>query len=164
MIGAVIFDLDGTLIHLPVDYERFFRELRKVMKTPNVRPLTKVIARSNAETRKKALEVWKKAEFAALPKMRVNNEGMNLYRRFSEKTKVLVTLQSRALALSALERLELSFRVVITREDSLDRVMQLELAVHELGLRSEDVLFIGDTENDSISAEKVGCKFIKVRT
>lgn len=163
MIEAVIFDLDGTLIHLPIAYEELFREFRKIMKTQNVHPLTEVIAKASIETKERVFEVWKDAEFTALPKMRIDKEGIAFYRKFSEKPKALVTLQSRALALSVIERLGFSFKAIVTREDSLDRVTQLKLAVQALELRFENILFIGNTENDLISAEKVGCKFIKVR-
>jgi len=43
LIEAIIFDLDGTSIHLPTEYEKLFQELSEIMKTVNVRPLTKTV-------------------------------------------------------------------------------------------------------------------------
>jgi phosphoglycolate phosphatase-like HAD superfamily hydrolase len=53
--------------------------------------------------------------------------------------------------------------VVITREDSLDRIAQITLAVEKLGLKPEDVVVIGDRESDRTAAEENGCKFRMVK-
>jgi beta-phosphoglucomutase-like phosphatase (HAD superfamily) len=57
LIESVIFDLDGTLINLPINYEKLFEEFSKTMKTANVRPLTKIIPKLDEKTKKKLFEV-----------------------------------------------------------------------------------------------------------
>jgi len=163
LIEAVIFDLDGTLIHLPVDYERLFQEFGKIMKTNDVRPLTDKVSRLDYRTRKKIFEAWDKLELSALKHMTVNEEGMSLYEEFSRIPKALVTLQGRALVQNVLTRLCLSFDFAITREDNLDRVMQLQIATQRLEIQSQNVLLVGNTEEDNLAARKVGCQFLRVK-
>jgi HAD superfamily hydrolase (TIGR01549 family) len=163
LIEAVIFDLDGTLIQLSIDYEKLFQEFRKIMKVSNLHPLVETVSKLDDKARKEVFKVWDKAELAALAKMTVNDEGIKIYKMFQQKPKALVTVQGKALVKAALERLELSFNVIFTREDSLNRVEQLKNAAQKLETQIQNVLFVGNTENDFLAAKKVGCKFLRVR-
>jgi len=162
LIEAVIFDLDGTLIHLPIDYERLFQEFSKIMKTDEVHPLTKTISRLDEKTREKLFEVWDNAELAALTEMTVNDEGMSLYKKFHEKPRALVTMQGEAFVRNVLERLGLSFNFVVTREHCLNRAEQLKIAAEKLKTSFENILFIGNTNDDFLAARNVGCQFLRV--
>lgn len=163
MIEAVIFDLDGTLIHLPIDYNKLFREFGKIMKTDNVRPLTRTISRLDERARKQLFKAWDRAEVEALAGMKSNDEGIALYKKFSEKPRVLVTMQGKALVQTVLERLGLSFNLVITRENSLDRAEQLKTAAEKLRTPLPNILFIGNTDEDRLTAKMVSCQFLRVR-
>lgn len=162
MIEGVIFDLDGTLIHLPINYKTLLKEFRRIMKTSKVKPLVQTIATLDQETRRKVDKVWTRAELEALPDLKIHNKGMKLYQKFSGKPLALVTMQSRRVVEEILRALKLSFDVVITREESLDRTKQIEVAVAKLGLKPKDVLMIGDRESDKTSSEKIGCQFLMV--
>ncbi|MGC9346371.1 MAG: HAD family hydrolase [Candidatus Bathyarchaeales archaeon] len=162
MIEAVIFDLDGTLIHLPIDYERLFQEFSKIMKTGEVHPLANTISRLDEKTRKKIFEVWDNAELAVLKDITVNDEGMSLYKKFYEKPRALVTMQGKALVQNVLERLDLSFNFVVTREHCLNRAEQLKIAAEKLGKPFQSILFIGNTDDDFLASKKVRCQFLRV--
>jgi HAD superfamily hydrolase (TIGR01549 family) len=162
LIEAVIFDLDGTLIHLPINYESLFQEFGRIMKTRDVRPLTKTIPRLDERTRKRIFKVWDRAELETLAHITVSHEGMALYREFVDKPKALVTMQGKALVQKVTERLGLSFDHVITREYSLDRVRQLKTAVKELRASPLHTLLVGDTDEDFSAAQKTGCQFLRV--
>jgi len=163
LIEAVIFDLDGTLIHLPIDYEKLFQEIGKITKMSNVRPLTKVVTQLNEETKKKVFDAWNKIEMEALTHMRVNQEGIAYYKKFLEKRKALVTMQGKPLVQIVLKRLGSSFNLVITREDSLSRVEQLKIAAEKLAVQTQNILFIGNTNEDMLAAKTVGCQFMRVK-
>ncbi|MEM2971959.1 MAG: HAD-IA family hydrolase [Candidatus Bathyarchaeia archaeon] len=163
MIEAVIFDLDGTLIHLPIDYEKLFKKLSEITQLPNVRPLTKVIAQLDEETKKKAFEVWSETELEASANMKVNNEGIAHYRKFSDKKKSLITMQGKPLVQIVLKRLGLSFNHIVTREDSLNRTEQLRIAAEKLRTPMQNILFVGNTDEDMLVAEIVGCQFLRVK-
>lgn len=162
MIEAVVFDLDGTLINLLIDYERLFRRFRGILNKDDIRPLTKTVAGLDEKTRKKIFEVWDQAELTSAEKITMNDEGMLLYKKYSAKPKALVTMQGKAFVQTTLESLGLSFRLVVTREDSLDRVEQLRNVARKLGTRVQDILFVGNTEGDLVAAAKIGCKFLRV--
>ena len=162
MIEAVIFDLDGTLIYLPIDYKKLFQRFSEIMKTSDIHPLTEKILELDKETRKRIFEVWSNVELEALRDITVNKDGMVLYRKFLEKPKALVTMQGEMLVKNVLKCLDLSFNFVITRERCLDRVQQLKMAAKKLKVSFPNLLFIGNTENDFLSAKKVGCQFLRV--
>jgi len=162
LIEAVIFDLDGTLIHLPIDYERLFREFGNIMKTDNVRPLTKTVSRLDEKTRKQIFKAWDRAELGALPGMTTKDGGIDLYKKYSEKPRVLVTMQGKALVKTVLQRLGLSFDLVITRENCLDRTEQLKTAAEKLKKPLPNILFIGNTDEDRLTAKTVSCQFMRV--
>jgi HAD superfamily hydrolase (TIGR01549 family) len=163
LIEAVIFDLDGTLIHLPIDYEKLFQEIGKITKMSNVRPLTKVVAKLDEETKRKVFDIWNKIEMEALANMKLNSEGIASYKKFLEKRKALATMQGKPLVQIVLKRLGLSFNLVITREDSLSRVEQLKIAAEKLGIQTQNILFIGNTNEDILAAKTVGCQFMRVK-
>ena len=163
MIEAVIFDLDGTLIQLPIDYEKLFQEFKKIIKINNLHPLVETVSKLDDRTRKEIFKVWDRTELAALAKMSINDEGIKIYKMFQQKPKALVTLQGKALVKAALERLELSFNVIFTREDSLNRVEQLKSVAQKLEMQIQSVLFVGNTENDFLAAKKVNCQFLRVK-
>ena len=79
------------------------------------------------------------------------------------KPKALVTMQGKAVVKNILAHLKLVFDVAVTREDSLNRKDQLEDVAEKLKTRCGSILFVGDTENDALAAEKVGCQFLRVQ-
>ena len=163
MIEAVIFDLDGTLVHLPINYQRLFKKFREIMKTKDIHPLTQKISRLDKQTRQKIYEIWDKAELAALGKVKVKDEGLTIYNKFSKMPKALVTMQGRAVVERIIEGLNLSFRFVATRECSLDRIEQLREAAMKLEKELGNILFVGDMENDSLAALEAGCRFLRIQ-
>jgi len=163
MIKVVIFDLDGTLVHLPINYEKLFTEFRKIIGTSNIHPLTQKISELDAKTRKKIFDVWNNFELKAVPNLRLNMEGMALYKKFSKKRRALVTMQGKPVVDIITGRLKLHFDAIITREETLNRSEQLKIAAQKLGVSLSNILFVGNTNEDSLAAEKVGCKFLEVR-
>jgi HAD superfamily hydrolase (TIGR01549 family) len=161
---AVIFDLDGTLVDLPIDYDKLFKDFGKLMKTADVRPLTKTISKLDEKTRNEVFKHWEKIELEALRKMILKTEGLELYKQYSGKPKALVTMQGKILVENALRQLGIFFDLIVTRENSLDRVEQLKIAAQKLKTPVKCVLFIGNTEEDSEAAKKIGCEFLRVKT
>jgi len=163
VIKAVIFDLDGTLIHLPINYEELFHKFSKIMKTTEIHPMAKKISKLDEKAKKKIFEVWEKAELAASANVSVKDEGIAIYKKFSEKPRALVTLQGKTLVQNVLERLNLSFNFVVTREHSLNRVEQLEIAAEKLKTPFQNILFVGNIDDDFHAAKEVGCQFLRVK-
>ena len=163
MIEAVIFDLDGTLVHLPIDYERLIQEFGKVAHAESFHPLLDAVSKLDEATRGQVFKIWDLAELAAAPRITVNQEGVSLYEFFAKKPKALVTMQGKTLVAAMLEKLGLTFDVVLTREDSLSRAEQLKLSAQKLSARLENVLFVGNSENDAVAAKLVMCQFQRMK-
>jgi HAD superfamily hydrolase (TIGR01549 family) len=159
---AVIFDLDGTLINLPIDYEKFLREFSEIAKIDDVHPVTKTVSQLDEKTKKKILKIWDETEASAWKEGTIKREGMTLYKKFSREPKALVTMQGKTLVQNIIKSSKLSFDVVVTREDNLDRTEQLKIAARKLGVSLRDILFIGNTEGDSVAAKNVQCQFLRV--
>ena len=163
MIEAVIFDLDGTLIQLPIDYEKLFQEFSRIMRTPDIHPLQQKIPELNGKTKKKIFEVWNKVELEVLANVSRKREGISIYKRFLEKPKALVTMQGKALVKGVLGRLGLSFDFVVTRECSINRVEQLEIVAERFAVSFKNILFVGNIDDDFLAAKEVGCQFLRVK-
>jgi HAD superfamily hydrolase (TIGR01549 family) len=159
---AVIFDLDGTLINLPIDYEKLFREFSEIAKIDAMHPVTEIVSKLDEKTKKKVFKIWDKTEASAWREGTIKKEEMALYKKFSKEPKALVTMQGKTLVQNIIKSLKLSFDVVVTREDSLDRTEQLKIAALKLGVSLRDILFIGNTEGDSVAAKNVKCQFLRV--
>ncbi len=163
MTRAVIFDLDGTLVNLPIDYEgTLFPRFSKISGIEKMHPVTETIGRLDPETKGKIFQIWDEVERNALEKMTVNDKGMAIYTEYSKKPKALITMQGKTAVRSIAEVLGLRFDVIVTREYSLDRLKQLQHATRELSQQPQNVLFIGNTEGDSAAARAYGCQFLKV--
>ena len=163
MIEAVIFDLDGTLITLPLDYEgELLPQFSKVTGIENMHPLTEKISTLDLKKKEKVFEIWNEAEQKALEKMTVNSKGKALYNTHLDKPKALVTLQGKTVVKNILKNLDLHFDFLVTRENSLHRTEQLQIALKKLHKPTENVLFIGNTAGDSAAAKAVGCQFLGV--
>jgi HAD superfamily hydrolase (TIGR01549 family) len=159
---AVIFDLDGTLVDLPIDYDSLFREFAKIMKTAQVRPLTETVARLDGKTKKRVFLAWERSELEAFDEAVPNEEGLSIYKELIRKPRALVTMQGRNLVKNVVQKLNLRFDFTVTREDSLDRREQLEIAAKKLKAPLQKILFVGNTLEDQIAAKEVGCRFVRV--
>jgi len=162
LIDAAIFDLDGTLVDLPVDYDKLFEEIRKILKKETVHSLLKTVKEADEEERDRIFRAWDKIELKALPKTTQITEGIGVYSKYCEKPKALVTMQGKNLVKALLKRFDLCFAFSITREQSLDRDKQLEIAARKLRTNVQNILFVGNEDHDEKAARKIGCKFRRV--
>ena len=162
MIEAVVFDLDGTLVRLPIDYDRLFAEVKKIMRVDEVRPFVDAVLGVDGKTRQLVFVAWEKAELAVEKDVSANDAGMKIYRAHADKRKALVTLQGKTIVEKILRQQGLVFDVVVTREDTLSRVDQIVKAANQLKVTVKNVLFVGNTEGDANAAEELGCQFLKI--
>lgn len=170
---AVLFDLDGTLLHLPVDIEPARREIAALLAAAGWRgpaaPLLGVIDRAAAalegdaaaRLRQGARAILDRAELRAAPRARARPGAPALLAELSRRRAPLglVTNQGRACVAPALAAAGLEaaagFGVIVTRDDvaqakpAPDGVVR---AVRALLPGGGSAAFVGDSRSDVTAA------------
>lgn len=164
-IKHIIFDLDGTLVLLPVRWEKV-RECISRRLGRRIRSIIDIYAKTwNSQLFWKVSEIVESFELEALRKFKVLDESPRILRSLSSKYSLsLVTLQTSRIAkyiLSKLEILEL-FKSVIGRELVPIRKEQIRLILEREGLIPQETVVIGDLRNDMEAAISLGCQGIFV--
>jgi phosphoglycolate phosphatase-like HAD superfamily hydrolase len=137
--SATVFDLDGTLFCLPINWENLFEEIKRILNVDVVRPITEILSKVDQQTKVQVFKVWEDAETSVYENATPCTEGMDQYIEAEGKPKALVTMQGKKIVDSLLTRFNLSFDVVLTRDDSLNRVEQLKMASQKLNIPTPTV-------------------------
>ena len=158
-----IFDLDGTLVSIPVDWTAVRDEFaalagEQISGKPLFQEVQRVITAKPA-LKESILTAIESHELRAIESVKPMPGAVELvYSLFEVSKLALVTLQGRRACNEILRKHKLTdlFEAIVTREDSLDRSTQLEAALNRLGVRPRNAFFVGDRINDVVSARKVG--------
>ena len=170
MSKCIIFDLDGTLIKLPIRYELIQKKLKELFKTESeFTPLIPSIiehSSNNQNLLDSAFELLCDEELIACEYLEEIEGVQELIGDILSKnyTISLVTMQCKKVAEIILEIINMSekFSSVITRDDSTERFTQIKKTCELLNFVSSDVTVIGDRIHDINSAKKAGCSSILV--
>lgn len=162
-IKVVIFDLDGTLVHLPIDYEKIRNEIARILRMKRVDSLLDALLNIDEELRMKIFKILDIYELNAIKNMRKIAEGIKIYNDSRNKVRCLVTLQGELAVKEIMRITGLSFDAVITREFSLDRYEQIKAIIKRFNISPKEALFVGDRERDEKAAKKIGCNFLLIK-
>jgi len=168
MIKGIIFDLDGTLIKLPINYQKIFERLKILFNTKDeFKPLIPtIISKSNGDQKllQDAFDIICEEETKAVTNFEIFENARDVLNYFKNQNYVLslVTMQCRTAAKLALDKIQFSdfFSSIITRDESTQRSEQIKNSLEILSLSSENVLVVGDRIHDVHSAKQVGCSAI----
>jgi len=168
MIKGVIFDLDGTLVRLPIRYEIIFEKLQNLFDTQDeFKPLIPTIlekANNDVELLQQAFDLICEEETLAANNSEVIDGAINILNYFKKRnySLSLVTMQCMKAAKLVLDKMQISelFSSIITRDDSNQRLTQIKKSVEMLSLSPDKVIVIGDRIHDVKSAKQVGCSAI----
>ncbi len=165
-----VFDLDGTLISLPVEWDKVRSDLRKLTGTafefnPFFLDVQTIVAKDPAlfAPMMKTIDDY---EARAARGARLESGASEALTTLSKRARLsLVTMQGRACSTAILGKLGIAkfFASKFSREDSMDRVAQLEMALKSLGAKKDDAFFVGDRINDLKAARSVGVRFVMIR-
>ena len=171
MIKAIIFDLDGTLIRLPIDYNKIQNMLRELFGTSeNFTPLIATIIKKAQDDKvkiSKAFELICREELSSIDKMEIIDGALSLLKDIQSQKIILslITMQCKEAVTRILSKLNIGnnmFSIIISRDESYDRLDQIKKTVEKLSVAPNEVIVIGDRIHDIKSAQQVGCKSILV--
>jgi len=164
-----IFDLDGTLVNLPVNWNALKEELATKLGIEDQLPPLYQLFNDNLTNRpdllKIAFDVMDQDELKAVRDAELIDGALDVLERLAKDSSLaLVTLQGKAACDTLLKRFDLSrfFEIILTREDALDRTKQITLVLTMMHTSAGNATMIGDRDNDMVCAKKVGlsCVFI----
>jgi HAD superfamily hydrolase (TIGR01549 family) len=171
MINTIIFDLDGTLINLNVDFKTLVPKVQTLLQMDEKpSPFLETIIQRTKENITLRNKIWlliDKMEEDSVPKSEIFPETIQVLNELKKKgyNLSLVTLQGKKAVQLIFQKFSLSnyFHPIITRENSYLRDQQIEFALKILKLSKEQVLMIGDRTNDVTSSQKIGVNCILIR-
>lgn len=165
MIKGIIFDLDGTLIQLPINYDNIQSKLKLFFNTTeNLSPLIPTIIKLSKNDQNKikiAFSLICKEEILASKNFKIMDEAIEVLKFLKSKNLILclVTMQCRIALKEILYKMNILelFDFIISRDENYDRFEQIENSLKNTSLNSFEVLVIGDRIHDVESAKKAGC-------
>ena len=168
MIKGIIFDLDGTLVQIPISYNIIREKLQELFDTTDkFQPLIPTILK-NAEGNQKLIDqsfdLICDEEMLATDNFIVIENAIDVLNYFKNKDYPLslVTMQCMKAATKILEKMQIFdlFSSVKTRDQSEQRVIQIKKSIDVLSFSPEEIVVVGDRINDIESAKQVGCSAI----
>ncbi|HDO20178.1 MAG TPA: ATP-grasp domain-containing protein [Candidatus Bathyarchaeota archaeon] len=161
-IKSIIFDLDGTIINLKIDWGRVKKDLlEQGLITPWSSIMVKLyqLRQRNLNGYYKLSSIIEAYEAEALKEIKYNSE---IQRQFSKLRSLgfklaVVSKQTKNIITSALQKLGIQkyFEAVIGREYSMSRREQAIMAIKMLRTPYNSTILAGDTINDAASAAKL---------
>ncbi len=156
-LDTFIFDLDGTLIELNLDFE----EIRRALGIKE-RYILESILKLEGEERRRKLEILKEFEIRAASNAKLTPHAKEVLDKLEELglKKGVVTRNCRESVEIVVERFGLKFDFVITREDAKPKpspepiLLALKLAKSE----PERAVVIGDYVFDIMAGKRAGTK------
>jgi len=168
MIKGIIFDLDGTLVRLPIKYDKIFTKLQNLFDTQDeFRPLIPTIikkANNDSKLVEKAFNIICEEEVIAANNFKAIDDSVNVVNYFKSKdySLCLVTMQCMNAAKIILDKMQILelFSSIVTRDVLHERHLQIKKSIDVLSLSTNEIIMVGDRINDVKSAKQVGCPVI----
>lgn len=163
-IKLFIFDLDGTIVKLPIKWTEVKKKIKKILKinfslTPLIPSIEELV--TNSELKRRIYKVIDDEEMKAVRKLKFDEDILRLFKKFKKLgyKLALVTLQGRKPAIEALNRLDVCefFDLIVSRDEKKDREEQIKTILEAMDVPSSQVMVIADKSRDMSIAKKLGC-------
>ncbi|MEM1659105.1 MAG: HAD-IA family hydrolase [Candidatus Jordarchaeales archaeon] len=174
-LKAVLFDLDETLLKLPINYDELRKKLREYASRLGVEcdfrqiieGIEEASRRLGEEFRRMCYELVELYELEAAEKPIVEHDTLQLLEKLKKMgLKIgVVSRNSKKCVIASLEKAGLLryVDVAIGREDTLKTKPNPEPIIHALmllGVKVEEAVYVGDHPYDLAAAFAAGVKFI----
>ena len=161
---VLVSDLDGTLIHVPVNWSKVKEALSRVLKSEVgsiFEALRDARARDEGLFRElsRLVEEYEVNSMKDLKELRGSRKLLKFLKDHGVKV-AIVTLQSEGSLKKALEVSGLApyVDVYVTRDEELDRARQIRMALQKLGaeMGQDAIVFMGDRPSDLDAGRRLG--------
>lgn len=164
MYEAFLFDMDGTLIRMKLDFKKMRADLEDIIGNMEGSILESISKIEDEKLRKKALEYIEDQEKEAADKSEIIDGSMECLKYLKERNiKIgIITRNNReSTLLSAKKTKILDFLDVIISRDDVERVkpdsMHIEIALEKLNSDSKKSIVVGDHYFEIEAGKKMGC-------
>jgi len=163
-IEAVLFDLDGVLVHSPLDLAAIKKELFGDSSLFIIEGLEALPP--DERSAKQALLMQREMEAAALAELDPAAESLFAWLETNGIKRGVITRNSREVVRAIAERLKVDFGVVIGREDAPAKPDPLSVltACDLLAVRAEASVMVGDYIFDIEAGRNAGCRTVFLET
>jgi HAD superfamily hydrolase (TIGR01509 family) len=163
-IKLFIFDLDGTIVDLPIDWTKVKEKIKRILKTdhsltPLIPSLEELI--TDSELKKRIYKTIDDEEMKVVKKLEFDEDIAKVFEKLKKVDCriALVTLQGRKPAVEALKRLNIYeyFDLVISRDENKNRKEQIRMALKTIGVKPSQSIIVADKARDMSVAKRLGC-------
>lgn len=163
-VEAIIFDVDGTLALLPVNWGAVIDAIREEPCSANSF-LGFVNRCHGTESFWRIHNLVSELELRAVENIVVLDNSPTIVSELCRLYTIgFVTMQGKVAGVEVLKRLGISdcAKVLVSREDARNRIEQIAIAVKKLGVSPSRTLFIGDKILDALAAYLNGLKAVVI--
>ena len=160
-VRGIIFDLDGTLVDSRLDFDAMRQEMGLPLKMPILEGLSTV---PDGPERDRMLEIMRKHEQRGADESTLFDGVIEFLRHIEDRgiLSAVLTRNSRETAMRTLDRWNLSFSHVVTREDAPPKPdpAGVHLIAQRWGLLPHQIVVIGDYLFDLQAGRRAGSRSV----
>jgi len=158
MIKGIVFDLDGTLVNLSINWKQLKQDIEdsigfypKLDQWPLLTNIEKRLV----------YRILERHELSGFNRTTPKARSMQYYNvNIANGLKIgLVTMNGKRIVDKLLNRYSLIFDSIVTRENIIPRDRQLEKTLENLDLKHTEVIFIGNKLHDKLAADKLMIRY-----
>jgi len=163
-IKAIIFDFDGTLFLLEVDWEQLNRDLQRTFGIDSLLHLTEL----SSEQYHSALRLVREAELAGVAKGRPAKGAREVLETLAQTYQLaFISRNTREAVLEGLKEIGYHTSAIITAKQDMKQPKphpdSLETTLHTLGVSTDEAVMVGDTYHDVDMAKTAHVKSVVVK-
>ena len=157
----LIFDLDETLVLLPVDWSMVYRDIGRLLGREVASFAATLPMLWDSDMYWKVSRLVEEYELKSLDRLVVLDDSPSIVRKLGDRYRLSITsLQSRKVIERVLHIMGVRelFDILVSREDRPTRREQIRLVLTAGGYEASETMMVGDRVDDVVSALENGCR------